>query len=86
MGSVNIVFAGIVCAGLITVIILLIVYHRKDTRDLRDRLMSRDFHDFSVGKAIQAARPIIQSDAEEAERALGVTQEDKELSDRLPVS
>lgn len=86
MYSVNMLFAVIVVAGLITVIILLIVFHRKDTKDLRDRLMSRDFRDYSVGKTIQAARPVIRNDVEEAERALGVTQEDKDLSDRLPVS
>lgn len=87
MGSVNALFAGIVTISLISVIILLIVLHRKDTKDLRDRLMARDFHDYSVGKVIQKLPPKVRTDVEEAEAALGgVTTEDKHLRDRLPVS
>ena len=87
MGSVNVVFAGTVLVGLIAVIILLIVLHRSDTRDLRDRLMSKDFHDYSVGKVIQNLPPKVRTDAEEAEAALGgVTDEDRRQADRLPVT
>jgi hypothetical protein len=76
-------FGGIIL-GLLTVIVLLIVFHRSDVRDLRDRLMARDYHDFSVGKKIQKQKPL--TDVEQVEKALGITQEDKELSDRLPVN
>lgn len=93
MSSANMLFAGIVIAGLIVVIILQTIFHRitvkdmrEESKDLRDRLMSRDFHDFSVGKTIQAAKPVIQRDAEELEELLGATPEDRELADRLPVT
>ena len=87
MGSVNTLFAGIVIISLITVIILLIVLHRNDTRDLRDRLMSQNFHDYSVGKAIQQIPPKVRSDALEAEAALGgISDEDRRQADRLPVT
>lgn len=87
MGSVNVVFAGIVTIGLITVIILLIVIHRNDTKDLRDRLMARDFHDYSVGKVIQKLPPKVRTDVEEAEAALGgISDEDRHQGDRLPVT
>lgn len=76
---------GSVTLGLIAVIILLIVYHRRDTRDLWDRLMAKDFHDYSVGKRIQKIEPV-KTDVEMVEEALGITEEDKKRSDRLPVS
>jgi signal transduction histidine kinase len=87
MGSVNIIFAGITIIGLISVIILLMVFHQKDTRDLRDRLMARDFHDYSVGKVIQQIPPKVRTDVEEAEAALGgISDEDRHQGDRLPVT
>lgn len=70
--------------GQIAVIILLIVFHRNEIRELRDRLMARDYHDYSVGKAIQKAKPL--TDVQQAEAALGITPDDKAMSDRLPVS
>jgi len=80
-------FAGIVLVGLIAIIILLIVFHRNDTRDLRDRLMSKDFHDYSVGKVIQKLPAKVRTDVEEAEAALGgITEEDRRQEDRLPVT
>ena len=73
--------------GLISVVILLIVVHRKDTKDLRDRLMSKNFQDFSVGKTIQKATPAIRADALAAEKAIGgISDEDRAMSDRLPVN
>ena len=87
MGSVNAVFAGIVTISLFAVIILLIVLHRKDTKELRDRLMSKDFHEYSVGMVIQKLPAKVRTDAEEAEAALGgVTDEDRRQADRLPVT
>lgn len=77
------VFGGTIL-GLLIIITLLIVFHRIDVRDLRDRLMSKDYHDYSVGKAIQRKKPL--TDVEQVEEALGITQEDKELADRLPVN
>jgi len=72
---------------LIAVIILLLIFHRSDTRDLRDRLMARDFHDYSVGKTIQKVPPSVRADAQAAEEALGgISQEDRDMNDRLPVN
>ena len=71
---------------LLCIIILLIVIHRTDVRDLRDRLMSKDFHDYSIGKAIQTRRKEPLTDVQEAEQALNMTHEDRLQSDRLPVT
>lgn len=78
------VFGSIILA-LIAVIILLIVLHRSDVRDLRDRLMAKDYHDLSVGKRIQKVKP--KTDVEEAEAAIGgISKADREQADRLPVN
>jgi len=54
---------------------------------LRDRLMSKDFHDYSVGKVIQKLPAKVRTDVEEAEAALGgITEEDRRQEDRLPVT
>ena len=79
------IFFGSVIFALIVVIILLIVFHRSDSRDLRDRLMAKDYHDLSVGKRIQKVKP--KTDVEEAEAAIGgITRADREQADRLPVT
>lgn len=87
MGTIEHFTFGLIVLGLIAVIILLIAFHRKDTAELRDRFMSKDFHDYSVGKAIQKATPLVRADAQAAEDAIGgISKEDREMSDRLPVS
>lgn len=83
----HLIFFGIVVIGLISVIFLLIIFHRKETQDLRDRLMARDFHDYSIGKSIQQAPTLKRADALAAEAAIGgITKEDRAMSDRLPVT
>lgn len=85
MLAIDYIFFGSVIFALIVVIILLIVFHRSDSRDLRDRLMAKDYHDLSVGKRIQKVKP--KTDVEEAEAAIGgITRADREQADRLPVT
>ena len=86
MGMIEYLVFGGICLGLIAVIIMLIVYHRIDVRDLRDRLMAKDYHDLSVGKRIQKVKP--KTDVQQVEDALigGITEEDKRQADRLPVT
>lgn len=74
-----------VIAGLFALVILQAIFYRKDVKDLRDRLMAKDFQDFSVGQRIQQIKPT-KTDVEQVEKALGMTEEDKQLADRLPVT
>lgn len=84
--TVSIAMLGSIVLGLIAVIVLLVVFHRQETRDLRNRLMARDFHDFATGTRILESKPI-KSDVEELEEALGgISEEDKEKSKMLPVT
>ena len=54
---------GAIILGLISIIIMMMVLHRQDTKELRDRLMARDFHDYSVNRLLQKAKPKVMSDA-----------------------
>lgn len=83
-GTEYIVFTSVILA-LIGLNILQLIFHRTDTKDLRDRLMSKDFHDYSVNKVLQKAEPKVMTDAEQVKEIYGITEEDKERSDRLPV-
>lgn len=78
------VLIGVIVA-LILLNILQAIFHRNDVRDLRDRLMAKDFHDLSVGRRIQKIK-VPKTDVEQAKEALGMTDEDKRLEDRLPVT
>ena len=63
-------------------------YHRVEMADARavakelmDRVMAKDFHDYSVGRHIQNP-----TSAEELAKILDVTDEDRQDADRLPVT
>ncbi len=86
MNSIDYIAFISIMLGLMGIIVLLLIFHRKDTKDLRDRIMSKDFHDYSVGQVLQKAKPKVMTDAEQVEEIYGITKEDKEQVDRLPVS
>jgi len=79
------VFGGII-AVLVGIIIMQSVFHRSDTRELRDRFMAKDYHDYSVGKVLQKAQPKVADDVAEVEELYGITDRDKQEVDRLPVN
>jgi len=49
--------------------------------ELMDRFMAKDFHEYSVGRHIQQP-----TDAEELEKILDVTDEDRRAADGIPVN
>lgn len=55
-----------------------------EIKDLRDRFMAKDFHDYAVGRHIMDKKPM--TDAEYVEQLYDITKEDKEQADRLPVT
>jgi len=58
--------------------------HLAEIKDLRDRFMAKDFHDYAVGRHIMDKKPM--TDAEYVEQLYDITKEDKEQADRLPVT
>ena len=64
-------------------------YHRVELADARevakellDRFMAKDYHDYAVGRHIQQP----PTTAEELEEILGTTDEDREEADGIPVT
>jgi len=55
-----------------------------EIKDLRDRFMAKDYHDYAVGQHIMGKRPL--TDAEIVEQLYDISKEDKEQADRLPVT
>jgi hypothetical protein len=55
-----------------------------EIEDLRNRFMAKDFHDYATGQHVLEAPPL--TDVEQAEKELGIDEEEKQRSDRLPVS
>ena len=81
---------GGMLAILICIIILQGINHYRERkelqqtiRDLQDRFMAKDYNDYSVGQHIMNKRPM--TDVEVVESVYGITPEDKEQADRLPV-
>jgi len=58
--------------------------HLAEIKDLRDRFMAKDYHDYAVGQHIMGKRPL--TDVEIVEQLYDISKEDKEKADRLPVT
>jgi len=56
-------------------------YYRSQLGNALDRLMAKDFRDYSIGRHIQQP-----TDAEELEKILDVTEEDRRAADGIPVN
>jgi hypothetical protein len=91
------VLAGIVLFTMLVFLFIQIITQRAERRfykveiaeardvaaELLDRVMAKDYHDYSVGRHIQAPK---LPDAKELEKILETTEEDRQKADGLPVT
>jgi hypothetical protein len=84
------IIGGLSALYFVFLIIISVSWHSErkillqEIKDLRDRFMAKDFHDYAVGRHIMDKKPM--TDAEYVEQLYDITKEDKEQADRLPVT